>query len=100
MVGNRNGWVDPNVEGKILRRLVKRLNKMIEKPLVVTIVEDEDDPNIPSKAEQIERVIGNHVDRVVKISHCIAQVAQAKNGMAKTGEMQKDIEKIKDHLGL
>ena len=100
MVCERHGWTNPNVEGKILRKLVKRLNKLIEKPLVLTIRHTDEDGELMSEPEQITRSIGNHIDHVVKIAHCISQVAQAKNSMAKTGEMQKDIDKIKDHLGI
>jgi len=97
MASNNKGWVDPNYEGKLLRKFIKKLDKLMNKPLIITI--DTDD-KAPTENEQIERFVGNHVDRVIKIIHCASQAAQAKNSLAKTGPMQKDIDKIKDHLGI
>ena len=100
--GNRKSWVDPNVEGKILRKLIKKVDKLLDKGLVVTIidVDDEDNPDGLSKEQQVTKAVGNHFDKIIKGAHCIAQVSMAKNSMAKTSEMQKDIDMIKDHLGI
>ena len=70
---------------------------MITKPLVITIIDSEEEGD---KETQIEKFIGNHFDRVIKAAHCITQLAQAKSSLAKTNVMQDDIDKIKDHLGL
>ena len=97
MGSNNKGWVDPNYEGKLLRKFIKKLDKLMNKPLVLTIDNSEESP---TEEIQIERFVGNHVDRVIKIIHCASQAAQAKNSLAKTGDMQKDINMLKDHLGL
>ena len=70
---------------------------MITQPLVITIIDSEEEGD---KETQIEKFIGNHFDRVIKAAHCITQLAQAKSSLAKTNVMQDDIDKIKDHLGL
>lgn len=73
---------------------------MITKPLELTIKYEDKDGNPINESEQIERFIGNHFDKVIKAAHCITQMAQAKSSLAKTNVMQKDIDEIKDHLGL
>ena len=73
---------------------------MITKPLELTIKHEDEDGELMSEPEQIERFIGNHFDKVIKAAHCITQMAQAKSSLAKTNVMQDDIDKIKDHLGL
>ena len=72
---------------------------MITKSLVLTIIEPEEEGDA-DKETQIEKFIGNHFDKVIKAAHCITQMAQAKSSLAKTNVMQKDIDDIKDHLGL
>lgn len=67
-------WTSPDYEGKVLRKLVRKLNLLLKGDI--------------------------SLDELIKLSHCISQVAQAKNSLAKTSEMQKDIDKIKDHLGI
>lgn len=99
MGSNNKGWIDPNYEGKLLRKFIKKLDKLMNKPLELTVRHEDEDGEL-SEPEQIERFVGNHVDRVIKIIRCAAQASQAKNSLAKTGEMQKDIDRIKDHLGI
>lgn len=67
-------WTSPDYEGKILRKLVRKLNLLLKTDI--------------------------SLDELIKLSHCISQVSQAKNSLAKTSEMQKDIDRIKDHLGI
>jgi len=70
----KNNWTDASVEGKILRKIFKKLSYLFNET-----------DNINDKA---------------RLSHAMLQVAIAKNNLVKTNDMQQDIEKIKEKLGL
>ena len=97
---NNKGWVDPNYEGKVLRKLIKKVVKMLEKGVTVTVIDPDEHPEGLGKEAQVTHAIGEHYDKVIKGIHCISQAAMSKNSLAKSGEMQKDIDMIKDHLGI
>lgn len=76
MVGSKNGWADATREGKLLRRLVNQLAKIwkMEKDM--------------------------DVDKFIKLAHCIANIALAKNRLAEGTKLRKDVDEIMAKLGM
>lgn len=75
MTGSKTGWTDPNLEGKALRKILKKIDKKLE-------------------AKTLD------IDELTKLAHCYFQGVAVKNSLAKTTHLEDRLEKIETELGI
>jgi len=75
MAGSKTGWADANLEGKALRKILKKIDRILE----------------TEKSD---------IDAITKLAHCYFQGVAIKNSLAKTNELEKRLDKIENSLGI